>query len=81
MALLALAQAARRTLPVRAVDAAEAHELSHGRRITATGTPDGGSSQAEAPVVAAIGPDGDLVALLRDAGGHARPVLVLAAAG
>jgi tRNA pseudouridine55 synthase len=70
LAVMSPAEVARAAFPVREVDAAEARELSHGRRIAASGR------TAGAPV-AAIGPDGDLVALLQDVGSAARPVLVL----
>jgi tRNA pseudouridine55 synthase len=69
-----LVTAARASFPVREVDAAEAAELSHGRRIPSA--PAGPAGTREAPV-AAVAPDGGLVALLADADGVARPVLVL----
>ena len=73
LATLALADAARATFPVRDLTADEARDLGFGRWITPTGT---------AGTVAAIGPDGDLVALLEDTRRRgedlARPVLVLA---
>lgn len=73
-AVLPLADAARATFPARELTADEARELSFGRRIAADPTRPG---TVQAPV-AAFGPDGDVVALLADeAGGRARPVLVL----
>ncbi|GGB97634.1 tRNA pseudouridine(55) synthase TruB [Cellulomonas carbonis] len=75
LTVLPLADAARRAFPVREVDEREASALSHGRRIASSdvlGTP-------EAPV-AALGPDGTLVALLVDEAGTSRPTLVLAPA-
>lgn len=70
------ADAARAVLPVRDVDADEAAALSYGKRIQVrddvAGTP-------ERPV-AAVAPDGTLVALLVDEAGASRPVLVLAPA-
>jgi tRNA pseudouridine55 synthase len=66
--LLPVADAARAAFPVRDVTAAEAAALGHGQRLPATGA---------AGPVAAIDPQGRLVALLQDAGGSARPVVVL----
>jgi len=71
--VLPLAEAARATFPVRDLSAEEARALSYGKRIDA-GEP--GSSEP----VAAIAPDGTLVALLESSGPHARPVLVFAPA-
>nr|WP_297427344.1 tRNA pseudouridine(55) synthase TruB [uncultured Actinotalea sp.] len=73
-AVVPLVTAARASFAVREVDAAEAAELSHGRRIPSA--PAGPAGTREAPV-AAVAPDGGLVALLADADGVARPVLVL----
>ncbi len=70
---LPLADAARATFPVRELDAQEAATLSYGRRIAAGGAEDGAT-------VAALAPDGTLVALLEDQGPHARPLLVFAPA-
>jgi tRNA pseudouridine55 synthase len=67
-----IADAARALMPVRELTAAEAVELSFGRRIPASAD---GNHSAEAPA-AAFAPDGTLVALLADAGSHAKPVLV-----
>lgn len=73
--VLDLTAAARRCFPVRPVTTDEAAHLRHGRRIAPGGT-------GESPV-AAIGPDGRVVALVTDRGAasdqgaHARPVLVL----
>lgn len=75
LATIPLADAARATFPVRPLSADEARDLGYGRPITPTG---------RAETVAAIGPDGALVALLEDSRRRgedlARPVLVLAAA-
>lgn len=65
-----LAEAARATFTVRELTDAEARALSYGQRIPAGGT--------GAEVIAAIAPEGTLVALLEDRGPHARPVLVFA---
>ena len=70
--ILPLAEAARALLPARELSAEEAIELSFGRRIAPSGRDD---------VTAAFGPDGRLVALLKDAGPAARPELVFAAQG
>jgi len=70
-ALLPAAEAARAAFPVRDVTAEEARALGYGQRLPASGI-DG--------VVAAIDPDGILVAVLEDSGGSARPVVVLAPA-
>ncbi|GMA31779.1 hypothetical protein GCM10025875_17710 [Litorihabitans aurantiacus] len=71
IALLAPARAAAAVMPERAVDAAEAASLGYGQRIA--------PSPQEGPV-AAVGPDGALVAVLentvRDGETRARPVLV-----
>ncbi|HMO10125.1 MAG TPA: tRNA pseudouridine(55) synthase TruB, partial [Actinotalea sp.] len=75
-ALLALADAARATFTVRELSTDEVHEVSHGRAIA---TDDARPGSRTSPV-AAISPDGSLVALLADERGRARPVLVLAPA-
>lgn len=67
-----LAQAAERLLPRRDVDAEEAATLSHGGSL-----PPGG---AEGPC-AVFGPDGGVIAVVRDERGRARPEVVLAPAG
>lgn len=67
--LLDLATVARRCFPVRNLDGAEAVALRYGRAI-AVG--DVGSEP-----VAALAPDGRLLALLTERDGRARPVLVL----
>ncbi|MFN2561718.1 MAG: tRNA pseudouridine(55) synthase TruB [Jatrophihabitans sp.] len=69
---LPLADAVRTAMAVRAVDADEARELSFGRSLATIG---------QGGVHGAIGPDGMVVALLREEDGRARPVLVFAAAG
>lgn len=76
LATLPLADAARATFPVRELTADEARALGYGQWVPASG--------ARGPV-AAIGPDGVLVALLEDTRRRgeelAKPVLVLAPAG
>jgi tRNA pseudouridine55 synthase len=73
--LVDLAAAARATFEARELSADEARELSFGRALPLAET----AGTVERPV-AAFGPDGTLVALLADARGKARPVLVLAPA-
>ncbi|MEJ5945286.1 tRNA pseudouridine(55) synthase TruB [Pseudokineococcus basanitobsidens] len=73
--LLPLADAARAAFPVRELTAAEAVDLSHGRALE----PAGPVGTPAAPV-AALGPDGALVALVHDDRGRTRPSLVLAPA-
>ena len=72
-ALLPAAEAARAAFPVRELSQDEATALSHGKRLAPAGLGEG--------PVAALAPDGTLVALLTESGGAARPVLVLAPAG
>ncbi len=76
LATVPLAAAARATFPVRELAADEARALGFGQWVAPSGR-DG--------TVAAIGPDGELVALLEDTRRKgeplARPVLVLAPAG
>ncbi|SKC78930.1 tRNA pseudouridine(55) synthase TruB [Krasilnikoviella flava] len=76
LATLPLADAARATFPVRELSADEARALGYGQWVPASG---------ERGTVAAIGPDGTLVALLEDTRRRgeslAKPVLVLAPAG
>ncbi|MEV7973028.1 tRNA pseudouridine(55) synthase TruB [Cellulomonas sp. NPDC089187] len=67
---LPLADAARATFPVRDLTAEEARALGHGQRIAPSGVD--GSERT----VAALGPDGVLVALIEDRGPQAWPVLV-----
>ncbi|WP_449372372.1 tRNA pseudouridine(55) synthase TruB [Arthrobacter psychrolactophilus] len=70
--ILDIADAARALMPVRELTAAEANELSFGRRIPAS--PEGLHTSDDP--AAAFAPDGTLVALLADAGKYAKPVLV-----
>ena len=70
--VLSLADAARATFPVRDLTPDEARDLSYGKHI------DAGPPGSEP--VAAIAPDGTLIALLATSGSHARPVLVFAPA-
>lgn len=69
---LPLAAAARRFLPAREVDAAQARVLSHGGPLDPIGV---------AGPYAVFAPEGELVAVVRERGGRARPEVVLAAAG
>ena len=69
---LPLPDAVRATMPVRTITDAEAEELSYGRFLAAAGI-DG--------TYGAIGESGQAVALLRDSGGRARPVLVFRGRG
>ncbi|MCG2620375.1 tRNA pseudouridine(55) synthase TruB [Arthrobacter sp. I2-34] len=73
LTVLELDDAARALFPVRELDAAEALELSHGRRIAA-----GEPAAPGTPPTAAFAPDGRLVALLENRGAQARPLLVFA---
>ncbi|KGM13201.1 tRNA pseudouridine(55) synthase TruB [Cellulomonas bogoriensis] len=75
-ATMPLARAARALLVARELDEAEARELSFGRRIRSLPAVRGSAGEP----VAAFAPDGRLVALLKDQGGWARPVLVTAPA-
>ncbi|MGV8968150.1 MAG: tRNA pseudouridine(55) synthase TruB [Cellulomonas sp.] len=71
--VLSLADAARATFPVRDLTDEETAALSFGKRIDVGEVHDG-------ETVAAIAPDGTLVALLTASGPQARPVLVFAPA-
>ncbi len=68
--LTSLEQAARTAFPIRELTGDEAVNLGHGRRIPAAGS-------AAGPV-AALAPDGTLVAILEQEGPTCRPLLVLA---
>ncbi len=70
--ILDIADAARALMPVRELSAAEAVELSFGRRIPASEA----GLHTTADPAAAFAPDGTLIALLADAGKYAKPVLV-----
>ncbi|MBC9821412.1 tRNA pseudouridine(55) synthase TruB [Terrabacter sp. MAHUQ-38] len=74
--LLPIADAARAQLPVHEVSAADAVRLGHGQRIASAFT---GSAGADA--VAAIGPDGRLVAVLDETRAIARAKVVFATSG
>ena len=67
-----LADAVRSTMPVRDVSADEARSLSYGKALDAAGIPG---------TYGAFGPDGTVLALLREGDGRAQPVLVFVAAG
>jgi tRNA pseudouridine55 synthase len=69
---LPMPAAVRAAFPAREVGTDEARELSFGRSLAPRGI---------AGVHGAFGPDGSVVALLRESDGAARPVLVFAAAG
>jgi tRNA pseudouridine55 synthase len=69
--LVPMGAAARAQFPVHELTADEAAAVGHGRRIPAPG--DGGA------VVAALAPDGSLVAMLDESRAEARPVVVFAA--
>ena len=71
--VMPLADAARARFPVRDLTAEEAVALGFGKRLVSMAPGDGRT-------IAAVAPDGVLVALLEDDGEHARPVLVFAAA-
>lgn len=66
--LIPLAEAAAAAFPVRALTAAETQSLSHGASLSAEG--------ATAGPVAALAPDGTLVALVQERDGAARPLAV-----
>ncbi|MDC7123568.1 tRNA pseudouridine(55) synthase TruB [Cellulomonas fimi] len=73
LAVLALADAARATFPVRELTEAEVRAVSYGQSLApVAGAPDG--------TVAAVAPDGTLVALVEERGPRVRPVLVFAPA-
>jgi tRNA pseudouridine55 synthase len=72
LVLLPLADAVRTALPVRDVDADEARELSYGRGIDVCGI---------AGTYGAVTAGDEVVALLREDGSLARPVLVFTPAG
>jgi tRNA pseudouridine55 synthase len=75
--IVALADAARDILPCRTVTAAEADDLSHGRRVSRI--PADGNPDAEHPI-ALLGPDGALLALAIVGGEHSlRPSVVFPA--
>ncbi|WP_159809045.1 tRNA pseudouridine(55) synthase TruB [Cellulomonas citrea] len=84
--VLAPGAAAGAVMPVRALSAQEARELSFGRAVAAGSVDVAGETPATgtelaAPPMAGLGPDGTLVAVLTVRGGLARPVLVMAPAG
>lgn len=67
---LPLADAVRAAMAVRTVSADEAGTLSYGRSLDTAGTAEAAGTYA------AIGPDGAVVALLRESGGRAHPIVV-----
>ena len=66
--VIPLAEAAVAAFPVRPLTGAEADSLSHGASLSAAG--------AGAGPVAALAPDGTLVALVEERDGRARPLAV-----
>ena len=72
--VMPLADAARATFPVLEVTPDQERALGYGQSVDGWPT----SLADESATVAAIGPDGSLVALLAHRAGRARPVLVLA---
>ncbi|HEY6276447.1 MAG TPA: tRNA pseudouridine(55) synthase TruB [Streptosporangiaceae bacterium] len=66
--LIPLAEAASAAFPVRALTGAEADSLAHGASLATVGAGPG--------PVAALGPDGTLVALIEEQAGRARPLAV-----
>lgn len=70
--VLSPVDAARAVLPARELDEREARALSYGQGIDADGEPDG--------PVAAVGPDGVLVAVVERRGPRLRPAVVFAPA-
>jgi tRNA pseudouridine55 synthase len=71
-AVVPLGAAVGAAFPRRDVPAEQARALSHGGRLPETGAPG---------PVGVFGPDGRVIALVEDAGGAARPLVVFAAAG
>ncbi|HJC29629.1 MAG TPA: tRNA pseudouridine(55) synthase TruB [Candidatus Dietzia intestinipullorum] len=69
---LDLDRAALTAFPVREIDAGQAEGLRHGRWLDARG---------DTGVVAALGPDGKVAALLSESGDRASPVVVMRPAG
>jgi tRNA pseudouridine55 synthase len=68
--LVSIGDAARAQFVVHELTAEEAAAVGHGRRIPA--------ARESEPVVAALGPDGSLVAMLDESGAEARPIVVFA---
>ncbi|MGD0924024.1 MAG: tRNA pseudouridine(55) synthase TruB [Streptosporangiaceae bacterium] len=74
LAVLPLAEAAAAAFPVRQLTEDEARSLSHGGRLAALGQ-EAGLGEETGPV-AALGPDGTLIALVHEENGVARPLAV-----
>jgi tRNA pseudouridine55 synthase len=74
LAVLPLAEAAAAAFPVRQLTEDEARSLSHGGRLAAQGQ-EAGRGDETGPV-AALGPDGTLIALVQEENGVARPLAV-----
>ncbi|HEY8307544.1 MAG TPA: tRNA pseudouridine(55) synthase TruB [Lapillicoccus sp.] len=68
--LVAMGAAARAQFALHELTTEEATAVGHGRRIPTAGEGE--------PVVAALGPDGSLVAMLDESGPEARPIVVFA---
>ena len=71
--LVSMGDAARAQFALHELTAEEVTAVGHGQRIPI--------AREGEPVVAALGPDGSLVAMLDESGPEARPIVVLAAAG
>jgi tRNA pseudouridine55 synthase len=76
--VLGIDEAARALFPVRELSASEAHDLSHGRRISAGTDIETSSADLAGRPVAAFAPSGALIALLKNRGAEAQPALVFA---
>jgi tRNA pseudouridine55 synthase len=76
--VIGLADAARSSFPCRMLTADEARVLSNGGRLAPGVACWSGGGQAPDGPVAAIAPDGSLVALITEEAGQARPVAVFA---
>ena len=63
---------------VRELSASEAHDLAHGRRISAGPDTEAPSGDHAGRPVAAFAPSGALIALLEKRGAEAKPALVFA---
>lgn len=80
-AVVPMAEAARMLLPVREVTAAQARELSFGRKIPVLPSEQASEARDEPQPTAAFAPDGSLIALLQPIGpkaGNARALMVFA---
>lgn len=73
LAVMPLVDAARARFDVRELSATEVVDLGYGKRLASDG-------RHEGAVTAAVSPEGELIALVRETGRDARPVLVFAPA-